>query len=93
MIILGCFCIFPDKNIYYDPAFPFTLYRGFFTPKFGLYPKNGKASYMLLYIEGTEIRNKTRCTPNSKMQWEAWTDPLIRTFLPLCVTAYVSLRN
>ena len=26
---------------------------------------------MLLYIEGTKIRNKTKCTPNFKMQWEA----------------------
>ena len=25
---------------------------------------------MLLYIEGTKIRNKTKCTPNFKMQWE-----------------------
>ena len=24
---------------------------------------------MLLYIEGTKIRNKTKCTPNFKMQW------------------------
>ena len=33
-------------------------------------PKNDEVLYMLLYIEGTKIRNKTKCTPNFKMQWE-----------------------
>ena len=27
---------------------------------------------MLLYIEGTKIKKKTKCTPNFKMQWEPW---------------------
>ena len=48
-----------------DSAFPFTLCRGFFTPKiWPVPPKNDEAFFMLLYIEGTKIRNKTRCTPN-----------------------------
>ena len=26
---------------------------------------------MMLYIEGTKIRNKTKCTPDFKMPWES----------------------
>ena len=50
------------------PIYP--LQRDFYPPKFGLYAKNDEVSYMLLYIEGTKIRNKTNCTPSFKMQWE-----------------------
>ena len=46
-------------------AFPFTLRRGFFYPQnLACTPKNDEAPYMLLYIEGTKIMNKTKCTPN-----------------------------
>ena len=45
-------------------------------------PKNDEVPYMLLYIEGTKIRNKTKCTPYFKMQWEPCSvDP---KFMKLC---------
>ena len=46
------------------------LQRVFYPQNLACTPQNDKASCMLLYIEGTKIRNKTRCTPNWKMQWE-----------------------
>ena len=51
-------------------AFPFTLCSGFFyTQNLACTPKN-VVLYMLLYTEGTKIRNKATCTPSLKMQWE-----------------------
>ena len=31
--------------------------------RFGLYSQNVKVPYLLLYIKGTKIRNKIKCTP------------------------------
>ena len=44
-------------------------------------PQNDEASYMLLCIEGTKIRNKTQCTPNLKMQWEPWCYNILGLYL------------
>ena len=44
--------------------------EGFYPQNLACTPKNDEVPYMLLYIEGTKIRNKTKCTPNFKMQWE-----------------------
>ena len=52
------------------PIYP--LQRVFYTQNLACTPKNDEVLYMLLYIEGTKIRNKTKCTPSFKMQWEPW---------------------
>ena len=44
----------------------------FYPPNLACTPKNDEVPYMVLYIEGTKIRNKTKCTSNLKMQWEPW---------------------
>ena len=44
--------------------------EGFYPQNLACTPKNDEVSYMLLYIEGTKIRNKTKCTPDFKMQWD-----------------------
>ena len=56
------------------PIYP--LQRGFYPPKLACTPKNDEVPYMLLYIEGSKIRNKTKCTPNFKMQLESCMDIL-----------------
>ena len=52
------------------PIYP--LQRVFYPQNLACTPKNDEVPYMLLYIEGTKIRNKTKCTPNFKLQWEPW---------------------
>ena len=43
--------------------------EGFYPQNLACTPKNDEVPYMLLYIEGTKIRIKTKCIPNFKMQW------------------------
>ena len=50
------------------PIYP--LQRVFYPQNLACTPNNDEVPYMLLYIEGTKIRNKPKCTPNFKMQWE-----------------------
>ena len=43
------------------PIYP--LQRVFYPQNLACTPKNDEMSYMPLYIKGTKIRNKTKCTP------------------------------
>ena len=56
------------KLIISIPIYP--LQRIFYPQNLACTPKNDEVPYMLLYIVGTKISNKTKCTPNFKMQWE-----------------------
>ena len=48
---------------------------------------------MLLYIEGTKIRNKTHCTPNLKMQWEPWISNTVLSYLYRLLSATLNLLS
>ena len=41
--------------------------EGFYPQNLACIPKNDEVPCMLLYTEGTEIRNKTKCTTNFKV--------------------------
>ena len=51
---------------YSIPIYP--LQRVFYPQNLACTPRNDVVPYMLLYTEGTKIRNKTKCTPKSKCQ-------------------------
>ena len=61
-----------------DSILIYPLQRDFYPQNLACTPKNDEVPYMLLYIEGTKIKNKTKCTPDFKMQWEPW-QTLFRT--------------
>ena len=63
--LVGCFGLNGLFSIHIYP-----LQRVFYPQNLACTPKNDKVPYMLLYTEGTKIRNKTKCIPNCKMQWE-----------------------
>ena len=68
--------IYIDKGKIKPKTFPSASHlpptEGFFTPQIlACTPKTDEVPYMLLYTENsTKIKNKTKCTPNFKMQWE-----------------------
>ena len=77
VVLVTCMSVFIYIQCYeflYLQHYHLPSAEGFFTPKTWLvHPpppqKNDEVLNMLLYNEGIKIRNKTKCIPNVKMQW------------------------
>ena len=62
------------KKVFFHSIPIYPLQRVFYPQNLACTPKNDEVPYTLLYIEGTKIRNKTKCTPDFKMQREPCSD-------------------
>ena len=62
VLVMGLVCTLYTSIV--STSIPiYRLQRVFYPQNLACTPKNDEAPYMLLYIEVTKIRNKTKCTP------------------------------